>query len=334
MFACQKSRSSGKGRGFGFVRFKTEWDTNRAIQRLNGRILCGRKIGVQIAKVINRDIKYSRASEAGMRFASVAVNPGNGRDYSVLHRNVKGGDKKENIQVWIEEMGGLKVVKIADSLAVSLKQAVCESYVVTVSNLYVSVSNIQDWFFSKVGIQVVVKRLSCYLLWIKPISQEGFSKLSKMESLVNDCLVRQLDQWTEVLGPALHPVWVRLRGIPLHAWDEKVFHRLGECLGMVMEIDKEAVCQQRVDRVRVLILRDPQQSIIQKIALEVEDVRFFVSVAVEDDYRCSGKINWPAASIKGVWTVGKSRTFECRDGSEVFVRNSSKSRFSNSKSNH
>ena len=72
-----KDRSSGKGRGFGFVRFKTEWDANRAIQRLNGRIVCGRKIGVQIAKVINRDIKYLRASEAGRRFASVAVNPVN-----------------------------------------------------------------------------------------------------------------------------------------------------------------------------------------------------------------------------------------------------------------
>ena len=46
-----KDRSSGKGRGFGFVRLKTEWDANRAIKLWNGRALPGRKIGVQQSKV-------------------------------------------------------------------------------------------------------------------------------------------------------------------------------------------------------------------------------------------------------------------------------------------
>lgn len=105
----------------------------------------------------------------------------------------------------------------------------------TVSNIHVSVSDIQQWFLYKGGIQVEVKRLSCSLFWIKPISQENFCKLSNMYSLVNDSHVRRVDWWTEVLGPVLHPVWVSLKGIPLHAGDEKVFHRLGECLGIVME---------------------------------------------------------------------------------------------------
>lgn len=181
------------------------------------------------------------------------------------------------------------VVKIADSLASSLKQAICESFVATVSNIHVSVRY-------KGGIQVEVKRLSCSLFWIKPISQENFCKLSNMYSLVNDSHVRRVDRWTEVLGPVLHPVWVSLKGIPLHAWDEKVFHRLGECLGIVMEIDEEATCRERIDRVRVLILRDPQRSIPQKIALEIEGVLFYVFVGVDDDCRCSGKISWPAES--------------------------------------
>lgn len=118
-----KDRSSGGGRGF--VRFKTERDANTAIQRMNGRIVCRRKIGVQIVKVINRDIKYLRTSEARRGFTSVSVNQLHGRDSSIQHRGIKVVEKRGNEQVWIEERRGLMVVKIADSLASSLKQAVC-----------------------------------------------------------------------------------------------------------------------------------------------------------------------------------------------------------------
>lgn len=54
-----RDKLSGAGRGFGFVQFKTEWDTNRAIQRLNGRLVGGRHIGVRKAKYLNRNVKQS-----------------------------------------------------------------------------------------------------------------------------------------------------------------------------------------------------------------------------------------------------------------------------------
>lgn len=45
-----KDRPSGRSRGSGFVRFKTDWDANRAIQRLEGRVIDGSRIGVQMAR--------------------------------------------------------------------------------------------------------------------------------------------------------------------------------------------------------------------------------------------------------------------------------------------
>ena len=45
----QRDRSS-ESRGFGFVQFKIEWDANRAIQRLDGRVIDGRRIRVQMAR--------------------------------------------------------------------------------------------------------------------------------------------------------------------------------------------------------------------------------------------------------------------------------------------
>ena len=40
-----KDKFSGRSRGFGFVHFKTEWDANKAIHNLNGRLIGGRRIG-------------------------------------------------------------------------------------------------------------------------------------------------------------------------------------------------------------------------------------------------------------------------------------------------
>ncbi|RWR87062.1 pentatricopeptide repeat-containing protein isoform X2 [Cinnamomum micranthum f. kanehirae] len=189
-----------------------------------------------------------------------------------------------------EEEGGFKVVEVADSLASSLKQVVTDSYVATMSTADASVKDIQDWCFSKWGILVEVKRRSWSLFWIKPSSQEEFSKLAELDSVVDDCLIRRVDRWTEVLCPVLHPIWVRLEGIPLHAWDEKVFQRLGECLGTVMEIDKDATSGPRIDMVRLLILRDSHRRIPEIVALEVDGAHFCVSIAEEDDTRCIGKI--------------------------------------------
>lgn len=93
-----------------------------------------------------------------------------------------------------------------------------------------------------------VKRLNCYSFWIKPFGQEDFSKMSRLGAAVPDCLFRRLDRWTEAIGPVLNPVWVRLEGIPLHAWHERVFARIGECLGVVMEVDEEAKNKNRINQ--------------------------------------------------------------------------------------
>ena len=183
-----------QGKGFGFVRFKTEWDANRAIKNLNGRVVCGRRIGVQVTKELNRNIKYSRPSKANRKLEPVIVNQFHERGYWKQRQSTIDVEKKNKEQVWIEEEGGLKVVKIADSLASSLKQEVRDSYMATVSTIEASVSDVQEWFLSKGEIQVEVKRINWSLFWIMPASQEDFSKLAKLDSFVDDCLIRRLDR--------------------------------------------------------------------------------------------------------------------------------------------
>lgn len=86
----------------------------------------------------------------------------------------------------------------------------------------------------------------------------------------------------EVLGPNLHSCWIRLVGIPLHAWSEEVFNQVGSCIGQVLEFDEDAKLMSRFDGVRLKILRDLQRELPKFVALEVEGVRFRRS--------CSGSI--------------------------------------------
>ena len=103
----------------------------------------------------------------------------------------------------------------------------------------------------------------------------------------------RLDRWTEVIGPVPQPIWVQFVGVPLHTWDEKAFQCLGECLGVVMEIDDEANTKQRRDRVRLMVMCDPQRRLPEIIPLEVKGVRFLMSVIVEDSCKCCGKMGLP-----------------------------------------
>lgn len=52
-----KDKHSGVSRGFRLVRYKTEWDVNRAIQQLNGRLFGGRGISVKAVKHIDRNVR-------------------------------------------------------------------------------------------------------------------------------------------------------------------------------------------------------------------------------------------------------------------------------------
>lgn len=43
-----KNKVSGSSRGFGFVRFKIEWDTTKAINLLHGQLVVSKWISVQM----------------------------------------------------------------------------------------------------------------------------------------------------------------------------------------------------------------------------------------------------------------------------------------------
>lgn len=146
---------SRRSRGFGFVRFKTEWDANRAIQRLDGRTLGGRRITVQKARYLDCGIKkdVQIPSAVGTRTALHHVKDreqtGGLTDTMFKRTAVKLGSIQGTNQASIVEGGDLKVVKVASSLVSSLKKDLFHSFVATVSPLNVNEGEIQNRLFSQ-----------------------------------------------------------------------------------------------------------------------------------------------------------------------------------------
>ena len=60
-----------------------------------------------------------------------------------------------------------------------------------------------------------------------------------------------------------------------------------------MEVDADAMHKQRLDKVRILILRDPKRNLPNHLFLDVCGVRFMVSISEEDDFRGFEEIRPP-----------------------------------------
>lgn len=65
------------------------------------------------------------------------------------------------------------------------------------------------------------KNINFSLFLIRPLSEDHLSQLTSVSFVVSDFPIQKLDQWMEALRPVLHPSWVGLEVIPLHAWDER-----------------------------------------------------------------------------------------------------------------
>lgn len=140
----------------------------------------------------------------------------------------------------------------------------------------------QEWFYNEKSLQVEVRLLYFPMFWVRT-SSDDYSRMVNVSLSLNCPLLCRLDHWTEVLGPVLKPSWIQMEGIPLHAWDVKVFSHLGECLGVVMHIDEDAIQKKRLDKVKVLILRDPQRRLPTYLVLDVESVRFKIAICKVED---------------------------------------------------
>lgn len=146
--------------------------------------------------------------------------------------------------------------------------------------------DIKNWMTSVWGatMNISVRRLSPVQFWIVVDSNDYNRCRSLTRSQFSDGPLKRLDKWSADLGLGKVIGWVRIFGIPLHAWRKEILWKLGGILGFVEEVDNRWLNLEVVEFLQVKIIR-PVTSVIPKtLSLEIGDVRFDLWTAVEAQF--------------------------------------------------
>ncbi|KAK2455003.1 zinc finger CCCH domain-containing protein [Trifolium repens] len=92
---------------------------------------------------------------------------------------------------------------------------------------------------------------------------------------------RSILEWSPELHLDRRSVWLRCRGVPLHAWDELTFRQLTDRLGTFIELDMNTANRTKLDVARVKISTSRMTFIDEQILISVLDKKFQISVAEE-----------------------------------------------------
>jgi hypothetical protein len=92
---------------------------------------------------------------------------------------------------------------------------------------------------------------------------------------------RSILKWSPELYLDRRSVWLKCRGIPLHAWDEVTFRQLAERLGTFIELDTNTANRSKLDVARVKISTSRMTFIDEQLLISVLDKQFQISVVEE-----------------------------------------------------
>lgn len=113
----------------------------------------------------------------------------------------------------------------------------------------------------------------------------------------------------EFHGSPIPPVWVNVRGVPAHTWNEEAFSLLGNCLGRTVRVDRKISQKEDLEVGRVKVILDRSMSLPSFMFLWVEDLIFKVEIGRESGFVQGFGVDLSAASKGGFLSgaMGRAR---------------------------
>ncbi|KAK8597987.1 hypothetical protein V6N13_095379 [Hibiscus sabdariffa] len=263
------------GKRFGFVRFKDEVDTWRAMERLNDFVVYGFRLIVKMATQKERNV-YSN-----QRYRNIHVNSEERRKGSL--RSTPGpespseGKVKRRISGHVEE----EDLWLMKRCLVGEMATVCSVSSIT--------SRLEQWGLN--GIKV--HRMGGKVFILSFEDDELYIMLEDLNwSYLKEIFCR-VEAWSEKTSRPHRATWIEVSGLPLHCWNEVTLRRLAEFWGVVEAFGENVNRVIDCEKVTVLISTDHAKRIEESVEIEVGNVIHDVSI-VELGFKDTSvdKVSW------------------------------------------
>ncbi|GLT98270.1 hypothetical protein SLE2022_157820 [Rubroshorea leprosula] len=108
------------------------------------------------------------------------------------------------------------------------------------------------------------------------------SEYMKINEELFDLWFVSINPWEKAPEETSRMAWIRISGVPLKAWDERCFQRIGETVGEVQMIHEDIKNKSILWDGRVLILCTEPSRIAKRINLKVEEQLYEIEIAEEE----------------------------------------------------
>jgi hypothetical protein len=269
------------GRRFGFARFAEVGDTDNLVKELDKVVFGGVKISVNVSR-FQRPVE--KVGAEGRERRSIKYQPLNDRSrIKSISRAHSPPSRKYGSHSYaqVAQSGHQKVV-----LSYEVEKSVMGNYLkafIGVAANPGTTYNIQEAFHSQGYFGVKVTPLGSNLALLEG-QEEG-----EVEALMVDAK-DWLDQWFKEIRP-WNPndidleriVWLRIFGVPIHAWNDDFFSQVTKPWGAFIKSDNVTCTKLSMDVARLLIRTSCQKPIDEFINVRINGVIFHIRV-LEDSY--------------------------------------------------
>ncbi|KAK8675404.1 hypothetical protein V6N13_033471 [Hibiscus sabdariffa] len=271
------TKRSIRGRKFGFVRYASKTDADRAIARLNGFRLFGYRIEVSIAKFESRTSywkKVNRGQTSEARYQKVPVKT------QMEQRGPKGAQSDSEHSTWQDHSS--QEVKTRKKVTGHVEEETLwklQSSLVGFTASENDSRRISDrlcyWGLGEIKVKKMAGRV--FLLEIE--DKQLYSSLKETGWSMLLEIFTEICPWSESFRTPERTVWIELNGVPPHCWNHQTFKRIAEQWGELIFLGENALQSSGLESM-TLVLSTKQWERIETVNdLEVGKINFPIRVS-------------------------------------------------------
>ncbi|KAL4339722.1 hypothetical protein GQ457_08G036010 [Hibiscus cannabinus] len=239
------------GKRFGFVRFGSEVEAMRAMERLNGCMIYGFLLTVKLAiqKVRTGGPQKQQISDSGLNAQKVGTVWKSGGKEEVLDGSAR--KKKIPGHVEDEELWKMKRCLIGE--------------MATVCSVSSIASRLQEWGLNDIKVQ----RMGGKIFLLSFEDDELYTMLEDLDWSYLKEIFCKVVHWSESLKRPDRATWLEISGLPLHCWNVVTLKRLVETWGKVEALGENANHVLDCEKVTILITTSHANRIEELIDVEI-----------------------------------------------------------------